>query len=574
MAKLIANLALKKPVELIFEENGIADRESLQKYQKLAQTEKIPLEKFLVENEIASEIDVYGALAKAYSLEFSPAPEILEEDDVSERLTRICSRERLLIKFVGDRQITLYTCEPEKIRRFQPLFSALGYEPTFIVAPPSVFSSPVVESNNLQSNQELFSGISTLADSLRTSATDASDSRHDISADAESSSIVDLVNKTLLLAVNQSASDIHIETTAKGARVRFRIDGVLIDRFELDAGAASTFISRLLIMSDLDITEKVMPQDGSFKVRSGDRDIEFRIASMPGIYGQNLVLRLLSGAEAQKLSLEALGMLEDELEIIRASTRSPHGMILVAGPTGSGKSTTLYALLEEMADPKLKFITIEDPVERRIEGVQQIQVRINRNEPDRSLTFARGLRTVLRLDPDIIMVGEIRDSDTAQISIQASLTGHLVLSTVHANSSVETLKRLENIGIDFHLLMSSLNLIFSQRLVRRLCPHCRKKREATEVEKKLLEKYSATHVYEPVGCPQCMETSYRGRVGIFEFLPFDESLKDIISQSGLTESINAVRERRLRTLLDSGLQKIAEGLTDFNEIERVCGPCR
>jgi type IV pilus assembly protein PilB len=249
-------------------------------------------------------------------------------------------------------------------------------------------------------------------------------------------------------------------------------------------------------------------------------------------------------------------------------------MILVAGPTGSGKSTTLYALLEEMADPKLKFITIEDPVERRIEGVQQIQVRINRNEPDRSLTFARGLRTVLRLDPDIIMVGEIRDSDTAQISIQASLTGHLVLSTVHANSSVETLKRLENIGIDFHLLMSSLNLIFSQRLVRRLCPNCRKKREVTEVEKKLLEKYSATHVYEPVGCPQCMETSYRGRVGIFEFLPFDESLKDIISQSGLTESINAVRERRLRTLLDSGLQKIAEGLTDFNEIERVCGPCR
>lgn len=578
MAKLISANTIRKPFESVLEEQGVLEKSAIAQYLVSAQKAEISLAVYLTQNKLAPEESVYRALADAYGLSYSNLPDSLSEEEIPERLLRICSRERLLVKELTEKRIHLYTCEPEKIRRFFPLFSALGYEPTFLVSPPSNFSVPVVENKELRNNQELFSGISSLADSFKNlnEGNESSDSRHDISAEAETdtSSIVDLVNKTLLLAVNQGASDIHAETTQLGARIRFRIDGVLTDRFELEAVPASTFISRLLIMSNLDITEKVMPQDGSFKVKCAERDVEFRIASMPGIYGQNLVLRLLSGGESGSLSLESLGMLPDELEIIKSTTKFTHGMILVAGPTGSGKSTTLYGLLEAIADPKMKFITIEDPVERRINGVQQIQVRINRNEPERSLTFAKGLRTVLRLDPDIIMVGEIRDADTAQISIQASLTGHLVLSTVHANSSVETLRRLENIGIDFHLLMSSLNLIFSQRLMRRLCPLCKKKRPANQVEKNLLSRFSQDSVFEPVGCPQCIESGYRGRVGIFEFLPFDENIKDIIAQEGLTVSMPAVREKRLRTLLESGLLKISDGLSDFNELERVCGPCR
>jgi general secretion pathway protein E len=352
-----------------------------------------------------------------------------------------------------------------------------------------------------------------------------------------------------------------------------RIDGVLTDRIELDGNTASSFFSRLLIMAKLDITEKVMPQDGSFKVTCDNRDVEFRIACMPGIFGQNIVLRLLSGAESVKLGLENCGMLSDELQIIKNTTKYPHGMVLVAGPTGSGKSTTLYCVLESIADPRLKFITIEDPVERRIAGVQQIQVRINRNEPERSLTFARGLRTILRLDPDIILVGEIRDSETAQIAIQASLTGHLVLSTIHANSAVETLRRLENIGVDFHLLMSSLNLIFAQRLLRRLCPDCRETVQLSEKQCQLLKKYQPETIFRARGCQSCLRMGYRGRTGIFEFLPISESIRDEVAEHGLTESMKMIRENRIRSLFESALIKVAEGKTDFGELERVCGPC-
>ncbi|GAB4272818.1 MAG: hypothetical protein Kow0029_11910 [Candidatus Rifleibacteriota bacterium] len=574
MARLITTNSIKKPLTTVLIESGLIDERTLNSYIAGAEQEGSSLQDYLTQNNLLQENDVYRALADSYGLKYESEPIPLQEGQIPDRLHRVCERENLLVKLVENKKIVLYTFAPEKIRKFAPLFSALGYEPEFIISSPANFKRKTFDNSKLLHNQNLYTGISSLADSLRAEKEDEKTSNQlDISSSEELPSIVELVNKTLLLAINQAASDIHVETTESGAKIRFRIDGVLQDKFEIDKNAAQTFVSRLLVMSNLDITEKVMPQDGSFKVKCENKEVEFRIACMPGIYGQNLVLRILLGADYKELSLEALGMAQDEFNLIKATTRFPHGMILVAGPTGSGKSTTLYALLEEIADPKLKFITIEDPVERRIPGVQQIQVRVNRNEPERSLTFARGLRTILRLDPDIIMVGEIRDAETAQISVQASLTGHMVLSTVHANSSVETLRRLENIGIDFHLLMSSLNLIFSQRLLRRLCPFCKQPRDLTKIEERLLGK-KCDKVFEPVGCPQCLDSGYKGRIGIFEFLPFSERLKDLISQQGLIESISQVRSERLRTLLESGLIKISEGISDFNELERVCGPCR
>ena len=576
MARLISGSAFQRPIEQFFEEKAVFDRATLAALKKLATDSKQPFETVLLRESGLPEETLFRLLAEAYNLPFCETDETVPFAGLPERLASVCAREKLLVISLADKNLLLATFQPARIRNISHLFTTLGYEASFQVTTSSrvaLLISPASETGSPQ--DDLFSGIHSLASTLKSSESRPREAEkiNDISISLDTPSVSELVNKTLLLAVNQGASDVHAESTQHGARIRFRIDGVLIDRLEIDASTASGFFSRLMIMSHLDITEKIMPQDGSFKVTCEDREVEFRIACMPGIFGQNIVLRLLSGAEAVKLSLETIGMLFDELEIIRNVTRSPHGMILVAGPTGSGKSTTLYGVLESLADPRLKFITIEDPVERRIQGVQQIQVRINRNEPERSLTFARGLRTILRLDPDIIMVGEIRDAETAQISMQASMTGHLVLSTVHANSSAETLGRLQNIGVDFHLLMSCLNLVFSQRLMRKLCPECKKGRAPDDKELALFGKMHVEQVFNAQGCPNCLKMGYTGRTGIFEFLQITDEIRDLLAQNGLIESMKFIREKRLRTLFDSALIKVSRGLTDFSELERVCGPC-
>ncbi len=578
MARLIASTIFNRPLDQILLQRGLFAKTEIDAFVARAAKRSVPLHELLIAEGALEEHVVYDALAESWQLPFSDGTGALRAADLPERVAGICQRENLLVLSLDEKEITIATAQPERIKTLQAIFSALGYSVSFALCLPGQLprSSTVASSGEELVDNDLFSGISDLALSLSESdggVAHGGERVNDLSSDGDGSGVVELVNKTLLLAIQQRTSDIHIESTHKGARVRFRIDGVLSDRFAIEGGTAASFVSRLLIISGLDITEKVMPQDGSFKVTCEDREIEFRIACIPGIFGQNVVLRMLSGPETQQLNLASLGMLDDELGVVKTSARAPHGMILVAGPTGSGKSTTLYGVLDAISDPKLKFITIEDPVERRMAGVQQIQVRLNANEPERSLTFARGLRTILRLDPDIIMVGEIRDAETAQISIQASLTGHLVLSTVHANSSVETLRRLQNIGVDFHLLMSSLNLVFAQRLMRKLCASCKKERPLKEREAELINDAEVSRIFEPAGCPSCMNTGYRGRAGIFEFLPVSEEMRDLVAKNGLTESIIEIRESRVRTLLQSALIKVGQGVTDFVELERVCGPC-
>ncbi|NCB38340.1 MAG: type II/IV secretion system protein [Erysipelotrichia bacterium] len=577
MAKLISATVFQRPLEQFIEEKGIFDNETFASLKKMATDTHQPFETVLIKYGGLPEERLYKLLAEAYNLPLCESKSVVPASELSDRVASLCIREKLVVVSMSDKSMVIATSQPARIKTLVSLFSALGYNVSFQLCIPgqiAEYLQPAQDEEESQPEDEL--GIHSLASTLKASDSDSykeSEKINDISTSFDTPSVSELVNKTLFLAVKENASDIHAESTQTGARIRFRIDGVLTDRFELDGTTAAAFFSRLMIMSHLDITEKNMPQDGSFKVTCEDRDIEFRIACMPGIFGQNIVLRLLSGSDSVRLNLEGMGMLPDELAIIKSTTRSPHGMILVAGPTGSGKSTTLYGVLESISDPRMKFITIEDPVERRIKGVQQIQVRINRNEPDRSLTFAKGLRTILRLDPDIIMVGEIRDADTAQISIQASMTGHLVLSTVHANSSAETLRRLDNIGVDFHLLMSSLNLIFAQRLMRKLCPECKQVRPVKENERKLFGNIKAEQVFTAQGCPSCAKMGYTGRSGIFEFLPINDQMRDMVAQNGLTESMKYIREQRLRSLLESALLKVAAGISDFSELERVCGPC-
>ncbi len=429
MAKIITATLFRKPLDAILEERGVLPRNRLTELLEEAGRLHQPFEEVLIRVGQVPEEVVYPALAESYGLPFVTLEGIQPCEALNEDAARICRRENLVPVALAGNALTVATCRPALLPAHAEMLSQAGFTASFVVATPtrllSHFGSPALTTED----DDLFAGINDLAMTLGEPVDlDGKPVRPgraatvDIGGDSVAPSVIQLVNKTLILGVRQGASDIHVESTEKGIRVRFRLDGVMHRRFEVSDTTAAAFASRIMVMAGLDITERVMPQDGSFKVSFEGRDIEFRIASMPGLYGQNLTLRLLSGHQTKIISLPQLGMREDEMRLIEDQMRFPHGMMLVSGPTGSGKSTTLYAILEAMASPTLKLITIEDPIERRLDSVQQIQVRINRNDPARSLTFARGLRTILRLDPDIIMGEEDYGNSVCYRSKRAKTT--------------------------------------------------------------------------------------------------------------------------------------------------------
>jgi type IV pilus assembly protein PilB len=394
------------------------------------------------------------------------------------------------------------------------------------------------------------------------------------SVSEDTSPIIKLVNSTILDALHRRASDIHIETGHDGVEIKYRIDGVLYRANEpIDLHFQGPIISRLKVMSELDISERRIPQDGRFKVRFSEKSIDFRVSIMPSALGEDAVIRILDkesiASDMKGLTLENLGICEREIKRLRRKIREPYGMVLVTGPTGSGKTTTLYAALTEIHTGEDKIITIEDPVEYMLRGVLQIPV----NEK-KGLTFAKGLRSILRHDPDKIMVGEIRDSETAQIAVQSALTGHLVFTTVHANNAFDVIGRFIHMGIDPYNFVSCLNCVMAQRLVRRICMKCRRPvqysdevlREAS-VEPELTR---STVLYETVGCEECNGTGYRGRSAIVELLEFNDEIRDlIIARVPATQLKQTAREAGVVFLRDAAVEKLLAGETTLKEINRV-----
>ncbi|MBT1071433.1 GspE/PulE family protein [Pelotalea chapellei] len=390
----------------------------------------------------------------------------------------------------------------------------------------------------------------------------------------DTSPIIKLINTTLLDALNRRASDIHIETGHDGVDIKYRIDGVLYRANEpIDLHFQSPIISRLKVMSELDISERRIPQDGRFKIRLGSKSIDFRVSIMPSALGEDAVIRILDkesiASDLKGLSLENLGVSEREIKRLRKKIREPYGMVLVTGPTGSGKTTTLYAALTEIHTGEDKIITIEDPVEYMLRGVLQIPV----NEK-KGLTFAKGLRSILRHDPDKIMVGEIRDPETAQIAVQSALTGHLVFTTVHANNVFDVIGRFIHMGIDPYNFVSCLNCVLAQRLVRKVCRICR--RPITYTDEELLsagvdpEVTRGATLYEAHGCDQCNGTGYRGRSAIVELLELNDQLRDlIVGKVPATQLKQAARESGVVFLRDSAVEKLVAGDTTLKEINRV-----
>ena len=391
---------------------------------------------------------------------------------------------------------------------------------------------------------------------------------------ADASPVIRLVDTTLYSAIQRRASDIHIETQDDAVHVKYRIDGVLQPAMRpIDKRFHSTIISRVKVMAELDIAEKRVPQDGRFKLRMPGKTIDFRVSIMPSVHGEDAVIRILDkesiSEQFHELRLDILGFPEDELRRFRKYIAEPYGMVLVTGPTGSGKTTTLYAALSEIKSIEDKIITIEDPVEYQLRGITQIPI----NEK-KGLTFARGLRSILRHDPDKIMVGEIRDAETAQIAINSALTGHLVFTTVHANNVLDVLGRFLNMGVEAYQFVSALNCVLAQRLVRNICAHC--KRPAT-ITRAMLEESaldpSLEHsglFFEGAGCMECGGTGYRGRTAICELLDLSDNIRELILGRRPTSEIKkAARDEGMRFLRESAVEQVLKGVTTLREINKV-----
>jgi type IV pilus assembly protein PilB len=391
-----------------------------------------------------------------------------------------------------------------------------------------------------------------------------------VEAHPDEKPIIRLVSSVLQRALGEGASDIHIEPRAKELTVRFRVDGVLREVMSIPPKLQSGVIARLKILGDLNIAEKRLPQDGRFSVKMAGQKVDLRVVSLPTVHGEKLVLRLLDTSSVEA-NLTKLGFASRTLERYEEIFRKSHGTILVTGPTGSGKSTTLYATLAELNTPGKNIVTVEDPVEYRVGGMNQIQVN-----PKAGLTFASGLRSLLRSDPDIIMIGEIRDYETAKISVEAALTGHLVLATLHTNDAPAAITRLTDMGLEPFLTASSVDCVIAQRLARRLCEKCK---QPAQIEEEILQsmQFPFEHTggkdlrfHRAEGCNRCGGTGYRGRVGIYELMVVTKRMRDLIlRRSSTDEIVRAAEEEGMIHLREDGLLKAAEGVTTIEEVMRV-----
>ena len=467
--------------------------------------------------------------------------------------------------------ITVFTQQPLTLSLYSELRRFAGVPLNIEQVDEGQFQkamSDLYESSSVQSRQSM-EGIgdelqlgslsgSTLAESMSQA--------EDLLEQEDEAPIIRLINAILAEAIQTQASDIHLETFEKNLSVRFRVDGILKEVAQPRRELAALLISRIKVMAGLDIAEKRLPQDGRLSLKLGGREVDVRVSTLPSIYGERIVLRLLDKQE-QTIDLGGLGISLSDRQRLEKLLGSSHGILLVTGPTGSGKTTTLYAGLSHINDRKKNILTVEDPVEYHIDGIGQTQVN-NKT----GMTFAKGLRAILRQDPDVVMVGEIRDLETMQIAVQASLTGHLVLSTLHTNTAAGAVTRLMDMGIEPFLLSSSLVAVLAQRLVRKLCPHCKRECQFSDAELALFEGFEGRQqIYQPDpnGCEHCDHEGYKGRTGIYELITVDEPLRQLIHDRAAQSSLVACARESSPSIRQDGFAKVLAGETSLAEVLRV-----
>ncbi len=564
---------MRRKIGEMLVEKGLIDSEKLSRALEEAAKSKEKLGAILIKNGYVDERAFYETLAEQLKLPFTTLdgytiPETLPEGVDIE----LFQKYRCLYLYQDEGKYYFAFSDPTRVMDFDELYLILGRVIEPVVAPSSQIEKIL---KHLEGTSKVLEEITEDFRVLLVKETEEGEevlSLEKLSEDA--SPVVKLVDTAIYDALRKRASDIHIESSQDGVVIKFRIDGILQKAVgPIDLKYQSHIISRIKVMSDLDIAEQRIPQDGRFKLRLRGKSVDFRVSILPTIFGEDAVIRVLDKEsimlDLKSLSLDLLGFDRELINAFRKKIREPYGMVLVTGPTGSGKTTTLYAAITEINTGEDKIVTIEDPVEYQLKGVVQIPV----NEK-KGLTFARGLRSILRHDPDKIMVGEIRDAETAQIAIQSALTGHLVFTTVHANNIFDVLARFLNMGISTYNFVSSLNCVLAQRLIRSICKNCKKPinymKEYLEYSGVDPEKYKDFVFYEGEGCDECSGTGYKGRIAIGELLILNDEIKEMIIEKA---PIQVLKKKASQTgtvfLREAALRKVFEGVTTLREINRV-----
>ena len=544
-------------------EKNIITEEQLEEALKVGKAEKKKIGETIVELGFASEQDIAEALSSQLGFEYVNLASFHIPENVLNLIGENVLRRHLMMPyaFVQDNmnQIMVAMADPMDMAAIDDFYIITNLQ---VIPAVSTARDILLALDRYYGDTETMKAAQEYAREREDMAAKLQEGEEAVE-DIQNSPIVQLVNSMVEQAARQRASDIHIEAREDSVRVRFRIDGALYEKVSYSIHLLPAILARLKIVGGMDIAEKRKPQDGRFSIVVDKREYDIRVSVLPTVYGEKCVMRL-----AQKKALtrnkSELGFSQSELKDFDDILKNPNGILLVTGPTGSGKSTTLYTALSELNKEDVNIVTVEDPVEANIDGINQVQVNVKAD-----LTFANALRSILRQDPDIIMIGEIRDGETAEIAVQASITGHLVVSTLHTNSAAGSINRLINMGVEGYLLADSLVGIIAQRLVRRLCPHCKRSHVMTEQEKRMMRVRPELNptIYEPVGCEHCDNTGYSGRIGIYEIMKITPKLKELISQNA---SVSVLKEAAMRegmhTLKQSAASLVIQGVTSIQEM--------
>ncbi|NMR20156.1 ATPase, T2SS/T4P/T4SS family [Cellulomonas fimi] len=555
---------MKQLGEILLDEGLVTERELMAAIEEQS-TRGGSLGRTLVEIGFLSESQLVQALASQVGLDFIDLDEFsVDRLAVGQVPSSLCRRHVVLPIAIEGGVLVLATANPGNVVAVDDVRTMSGMQVRTVVATHDNLVRAI--DRYCRADGEMENLSSAFEEEVNEVETDLSRMGDVVDDDAP---IVRFVNLLVTQAITDRASDIHIEPAEKDLRVRYRIDGVLHETQRAPKQIQSGVISRVKIMSDIDIAERRKPQDGRMSVTHNGRKIDLRVATLPTVWGEKIVMRILDNSTAS-LDLRDLSFLDDNYEVYKEAYTKPYGMILVTGPTGSGKSTTLYATLNAVSRPEINVITVEDPVEYRLAGINQVQVN-----PKAGLTFAGALRSILRSDPDVVLLGEIRDHETAQIAIEAALTGHLVLSTLHTNDAPSAITRLTEMGIEPFLVGSALDAVVAQRLARKLCDKCKEPYEPTEVEMvgarfPWVPGEELPILHRPVGCVTCSKTGYRGRIALHEVMRVTEDIeRHAVAHSSSADIAQTAKEQGMVPLREDGWRKVALGLTSIEEILRV-----